>query len=281
MILEPQEYFTIVRQLHDWQDTDANYVLAVVREARTDKLIATIKLDNKGDRRFSKEWQVSADPSGMGFYVTIATTVYTDDQYTLKNPNYGEELNTYLVDSRHKSKGGGGGVQVDYKKIQGIFAENSKYIVDLLLPKLETFVQEKMLNSGNALEASIGNLSTNIEIIANKVLSDDSKEINVMASENGIDTKGIHTDIFKILEAQRVLNDLMKQIADKDSSTLLEQIMASESTKIIKEIGEQIDDSTTSIVERINVLDAPEPMEEDTMVQEDTPVQAKVKNLMS
>lgn len=107
--LQPQASFTVVRQIPNWTDTDTNYVQAVIRDAYTDTIIATLQLTNKGSQRFSKNWQVPADPSGQGFFISIVTSVYTDSGYTTKNGNYGDDENTYLVQDRLSARGGGGG----------------------------------------------------------------------------------------------------------------------------------------------------------------------------
>jgi hypothetical protein len=99
--LNPLEDFTIARGLEDHTDNTTYYVRAVVRNAKTDSLIATVTLDDKGDgHRFSKKWQVPADQTGQGFYILITTSVYTDSGYTTKTPNYGDKYETYLVQDR-------------------------------------------------------------------------------------------------------------------------------------------------------------------------------------
>lgn len=108
--LQPQANFTVVRQIANHLDTDTNYVQAVIRNAYTDAIIDTIQLTDKGSQRFKKDWQVPADSSGQGFYISIVTSVYTDSGYTSKNPNYGDEENTYLVQERVRLIGAGGGV---------------------------------------------------------------------------------------------------------------------------------------------------------------------------
>lgn len=124
MILQPQEYFTVVRQIGDPTDSNTYYVRAVIRNARTDALIETINLTDRGSRRFSLPWQVPADPSGQGFYISVLTTVYTDSGYTTKSDVYSEEMETYLIDNRFRNLGGGGGGDdVSYKKIREIFEE--------------------------------------------------------------------------------------------------------------------------------------------------------------
>jgi|GEM_PF-1854331 len=121
MQLQPQASFTVVRQIENHLDTDTNYVQAVIRNAYTDAVIDTLQLTNKGSQRFSKNWQVPADPSGQGFYISIVTSVYTDSGYTTKNANYGDQESTYLVQERVLLGGGGGGV--DGYTVRRIVAE--------------------------------------------------------------------------------------------------------------------------------------------------------------
>lgn len=110
MNLQPQGYFTIVRQIANHLDTDTNYVRAVIRNAFTDATIDTLNLTDKGSQRFKKDWLVPADPSGQGFYISIITSVYSDSGYTTKNSSYGDEENTYLVQERVLNRHAGGGV---------------------------------------------------------------------------------------------------------------------------------------------------------------------------
>src|SRR5688572_8979423 len=111
MTLQPQAYFTVVRQIANHTDTNTYYVRAVVRNAYTDEIIATLDLTDKTGQRFKKDWHVPGDPSGQGFYISIVTSVYSDNGYTTKSDSYGDEENTYLVQERvlPLMRGGGGG----------------------------------------------------------------------------------------------------------------------------------------------------------------------------
>lgn len=122
MQLAPQEFFTIVRQLADHTDNTTYFVRAVVRNARTDALLDTIDLVDAGSnsQRFLKEYQVPADTSGEGFYITITSSVYTDSGFTNKSANYGDEANIYLVQERKQNQGGGHSVFTDFKQMQEI-----------------------------------------------------------------------------------------------------------------------------------------------------------------
>lgn len=125
MQLSPQEYFTIARQIDDPYDSTTYYVRAEIRNARTDALIERVALTARGNNRHSREWQVPADTSGQGFYISIVTSVYTDAGFTTKSERYQDIMNTYLVQTRGLvlgggSSGGGGWADVDYKKLAEI-----------------------------------------------------------------------------------------------------------------------------------------------------------------
>ncbi len=122
--LIPQRVFTVVRQITNHTDTATYYVRAVIRNAYTDAIIDTLNLTDKGGQRFKYDWQVPADPSGQGFYVSIVTSVYTDSGYTTKSENYGDEESTYLV-SRNSTQGrlGGAGSGVDSFTVRSIIQE--------------------------------------------------------------------------------------------------------------------------------------------------------------
>jgi len=107
MQLEPQSQFVIARKLDDHTDSNTYYVRAVIRDALSDTILDTINLNDKTGQRFTKQWQVAADTSGLGKYITIETSVYTDSGYTTKSERYGDKITTYLV-RRFKSSTGGG-----------------------------------------------------------------------------------------------------------------------------------------------------------------------------
>lgn len=111
MILQPQKNFTVVRKLSNHTDATTYYVRAVVRNALTDDILATLDLVKKtGEQRYTKDWQVPADASGQGLQITIETSVYTDSGYTTKSDNYGDEIADHIIRNDSRRLGGGGGV---------------------------------------------------------------------------------------------------------------------------------------------------------------------------
>jgi hypothetical protein len=121
MQLNPREIYTIARGLEDHTISTVFYVRAVIRNARTQEIIDTVNLENQGDNhRYSEDWQVPPDISGHGFWILIAISVYTDALYTTKSSQYADKYEEHLVQQRPDTNlgMGGGGVDVDYKKIQ-------------------------------------------------------------------------------------------------------------------------------------------------------------------
>lgn len=108
MRLIPSRTFTVVRQIGNHTDTGTYYVRAVVRNAYTDDILATLDLTDKGGQRFKKDWQVPPETSGLGGFISIVTSVYIDSGYTTKSENYADEENTYLWAELETGGGGGG-----------------------------------------------------------------------------------------------------------------------------------------------------------------------------
>lgn len=124
MQLEPREYYTISRQLNDPSDAGTYYVQAVIRNAKTDTVIDTVNLTFRDNQRYTNDWQVVADVSGLGLYITITTTVYTDSGYSTPSTTYAREQTEHLVLQRVNPNihgtGGAGGPDISYKKIEDI-----------------------------------------------------------------------------------------------------------------------------------------------------------------
>lgn len=132
LVLQPQNTFTIVRQIPNHLDTDTLYVRAVIRDAYTDAIIDTVNLSDKGGQRFKYDWRVPADSSGQGFYISIVTSVYTDSGYASKSPNYGDDENTYLVQDRVLVRMGGGSDGADTFDVRRIVHEELGGLLEAL-----------------------------------------------------------------------------------------------------------------------------------------------------
>ncbi len=124
--IQPREYFPIARAIQDPSDATVYYIRAVIRNARTGATIDTVNLTSLGSGLWAYSWQVVADPSGQGLFITITTRVYTDSGYTLLSDMYGQEQDTFLIYDRMKWVAGmaqqisaiGMSPDIDYAKIK-------------------------------------------------------------------------------------------------------------------------------------------------------------------
>lgn len=165
MILNPGEYFTVVRQLQDPADTGTYYVRAIIRNARTDEVLTTLDLTDRGSQRFSKSWLVPADPIGLGFYISVETHVYTDAGHTAVSDVYGQEITTLLVDNRFRSLNAGGGADIDYKKVKKLLAEALSEFEWPKLPDLAPILEglKKAFNFRDVLLSHVKRIDKNTE----------------------------------------------------------------------------------------------------------------------
>lgn len=160
--LQPQEQFTIVRQLGDHTDSSTYYVQAVVRNSIDDTILKTINLTDKGSRRFKALYEVPADISGMGFYIDITTSVYTDSGYTIKSTAYSDENDSYLVFDRIVGAGGGGGgMDVDYKRIETMLSKSQGSIIKAL-PEEHEVDLSPIMSELSDLRISLNRLDANL-----------------------------------------------------------------------------------------------------------------------
>lgn len=125
MYLIPGTSHNITWSVQNLQDTATYYVKAVVRDLRTETILATLYLTDLGSNRFSKSWNVPQDPTGFGRLIEIEKTVYTDSAYTVPSEIYGRWLDQYMIfnlGNRMPSTGGygGGGSNIDYNEIAKI-----------------------------------------------------------------------------------------------------------------------------------------------------------------
>ena len=235
--LQPQEQFAIVRQLADHTDSTTYYVRAVIRNSISNEIIDQVNLDDKSAGRFLKIWEVPADVSGLGFYIDITTSVYTDSDYSIKAPTYGDELEDYLVFDRIAKGGGGGGMDVDYKKIDKLLIAAIETIPGAKMESLEPIRKaledvkkeiagieipkpEKM-NHTPVLEAIGKSLSTILKAIDNKKVTPETNltEIQqkigeILAKEPNLE--GVYA---RITEVKKVLADYIQQENDGKEKT--------------------------------------------------------------
>jgi len=117
--INPDEILPIIRQLADPTDSNTYYVRAFIRKHKGsgESLIATVNLTDKTGQRFTYFYQTPGDSDP--YHLSVITKVYTDSGYTTLSPRYTMDAIDYLVSERWGLMyGHGGGVEVDYNKIQ-------------------------------------------------------------------------------------------------------------------------------------------------------------------
>jgi hypothetical protein len=237
--LRPQQEFTVVRQIANHLDTDTNYVRAVIRNAYTDDILATLNLTDKGGQRFTGNWRVAPDPSGQGFYVSIGTSVYTDSGYTTKNSNYGDEENTHLVSNNFgaAATGGGGGIArgagtLDAYTIRRIVKEELEKAkpepVDI--PAMPTMRFDEVLEAIQAVKSGLSRLPTET--------ADTGPILAALKSlEAAVEAKPVTpaTDLSPVLSALKTLTPEL-QNGMRNLITLLDDAQGRFSEEAVKEI---------------------------------------------
>lgn len=224
LILQPSNSFTVVRQIANHLDQATYYVQAVIRNAYTDEIISTLNLEDKGSQRFKKNWQVPADSSGQGFYVSIVTSVYTDSNYTTKSENYGDEEDTYLVSDhlgKNRSAGMvvGAGSGIDGYDVRRIFKEEFAQIAKTLEKDTEEEEPEAPMRWDEILRA-IQELKTALKPKETKP-ADLSPVLNALKASEGKIVKMIEnkevtpvTDLSEVNEGMATLNEDMSSVHD-------------------------------------------------------------------
>ena len=230
--LYTQQNFTVVRQIANHTDVTTYYVRAVIRNAYTDEIITTLDLDSKGSQRFSKNWQVPADPSGQGFYISIVTSVYTDSGYTTKSGDYGDEENTYLVTDRpangHTGVGGGIGMGggLARRDVRDIVQEE----LEKFFEKLQGIMPEKPVIPN--YDSALGNISNSVKDLSIKIDSIEPAK---------------KTDLTPVLTA---VAGVKKAVADiKPSNVELGPVI--EKIKELKDQGEEMNNGNKNDIESL------------------------------
>ena len=127
----------------------------------SDKILATVNLTSKGSQRFTAPYQVPADTSGLGTYISIVTSVYTDSGYSQLSQTYSTVEHTYVVIQPPLSTMGNGGTSVDYDKIKK-FVDNIKFpgipVYDEHFTKLQTYTDGRFNEIKKHVEDKIGSI---------------------------------------------------------------------------------------------------------------------------
>ncbi len=182
--INPNEKFLIARQLEDIFDETTYYVKAVIRNSNGE-IIKEIELEDKGNKLFMAEWIPPQDVTGNGYYITISTYVYVDNNYTELSSNYGVRSDTYFVQKRLDFNTmltlPIGGTNISYNKIKEII-EN---VVD---ERIKNFSKEdenvkKLIKEISDLFIKTDKIDKKLENYVNSLIKDFEKKISNLKNE--------------------------------------------------------------------------------------------------
>lgn len=246
MQLHPREKFIVTRQLQNPYITDTFYVRAVIRNSKTDATIATLDLVDQTGQRFTKEWLVPADPTGLGFYISIVTSVYDDSGYTTKSQNYGDEETTYLIQDRYVwNPNYPVGPDIDYKRIKKMIDEavakihipepleqkvvtvTKEVVREVRIPEVQVVESQKSPDLSPVLKA--------IEAVSKKV---DDKEVTKVPEFPKVD----FTPVLKAITQSS--NDIQRKIDEVD----VEVVLNNPTGKMVKSPMNSVENRTKKLL---------------------------------
>lgn len=105
-------------------DTTVYFVQAVLRDTQSGATLQTLNLANVSTtpNRYQGVFNPVSDPSGLGRAIDITISVYTDAGHTTLSLNYQVlQLNYVILQPWIQNLGMGGGMNIDYEKLQSMF----------------------------------------------------------------------------------------------------------------------------------------------------------------
>lgn len=105
-------------------DTTLYFVQAVLRDTQSSTVLQTLDLTRVSStpNRYTGIFNSVSDPSGLGRQIDITISVYTDAGYTALSSNYQVlQLNYTVLQPWLPTLGSGGGLNIDYEKLQKMF----------------------------------------------------------------------------------------------------------------------------------------------------------------
>ena len=226
--ITPQGTFPIVRQLYDPADTTTYYVRAVIRDSVKGTTLETVDLVDKTGQRFVYKYPAPSDPSGLGRYIDITTTVYSDSGYTTRTDVYADENETYLIKSEQNLGGGGGGETVSYPEIRKIFKQE---LAKLDIP--EPAKQDNLRPVLNTMETRLRNViiqsvpkipeqvKPNLDVVVSEIRASLDDVVNTLLI--AVDNKEVtpETDLTPVMEMIQALPIEQLALATQQTGEML------------------------------------------------------------
>lgn len=243
--ISPTKEFLIVWNGADPSDTTTLYVRAVVQNAKTLAVLATVNLTDRGNHLFSASYITPPDPNtiGNGLQIIITITVYTDLGYTIPSQNYARESRDYLVKTLISASQfwGPGGDSFDPKEIKKLLKE--------------VLAEAKPVESPSFPVAELMNLiKAEIDKLPHELPED--KEVDLSPLQSGLDDvrKAINilptltrpVDIIPLAKEVRSIQQSLEKIANEMKDNLdsgmkkTQEMTIKGNEKIVDYIAEQV-----------------------------------------
>lgn len=229
-------------------DTTVYFVQAVLRDTQSSNILQILNLTNISTvpNRYTGNFKPVSDPSGLGRPIDITISVYTDSGHTTLSPNYQIlQLNYTILQPWIQNLGMGGGLNIDYDKLQKMFdgtKVNNAEIGNEKAPKRER-INYKRLEEGalGAHEATRAALSEEFKGHIKNIL-DILSGISKTYSTYG----DAHTKVLSTIESR--MNDLENSIGQGQSKSSEERnAMRQELSASIKEFKDEFKKTSSDI----------------------------------
>ena len=262
--INPASTFPICRQIANHTDTGTYYVRGVIKDAINDSVLATVDLDDKGSQYFRYNWKVVYDNvMARGRYITIVTSVYTDSGYTTKSENYGDEINTYVVQERWDSSKLTAFGSSSYS---GITASDVRKVIKKELENIKfPEVKEIKFPKQKEYEDSFNNITRNLTDIKALVdgLPTQNNDLRPLIGKLDTLSKALNnrpkfekTDLKQIDKSVKQLQEVLPKTVLKDVNTTIGDF----TKKINKIIKDVMEDTTFKLnidtSGKVNVVDS-------------------------
>lgn len=141
------------------------YPYAIIRDLRSDQVLAEFTLGSLGGDRWGRLWNVVQDPSGRGRVVEVEITIYEDEARTSVSGIYGRWTEAYtILDLLARSgNGGGGGDGFDAKILISVLDPFLRSLFKEIIKKPEPVDFTKVLAGIESVGSGVGTIASKLD----------------------------------------------------------------------------------------------------------------------
>lgn len=240
-------------------DVTLYFVQAVLRDTQSGKTLQTLNLTNVSStpNRYQGLFNPVSDPSGLGRAVDITISVYTDSGHTTLSNNYQIlQLNYTILQPWIQNLGTGGGMNIDYVKLQNMFdgskVNNSEMGNELVkkiskneidYDRIGDMLDEKIETTRSSLSSEFGKHTDNLS----KRVNDSLESVTQLHANH---SKSISNVENKIQALERKISD-GQSISSKEIKEI-KSVLSDVGSSVISEAKSTMQDSTDTHQKTIN-----------------------------